>query len=187
MLSSIHPLGERSRNNRWAVTMAAFTLGTVVTAALIGATLGALGSSLDVPTIVVGIAIALAGLLDLMGVGAFGPKRQVNERWIDTYRGVIYGGGFGTQLGSGISTFVVTWGVYAVFFLEFSSGSGVRGAAIGATFGLARALRPLGSGWVDRPSRLTSLHRRLAGLARPMHLANVAILVSVGVVLGLGV
>lgn len=187
MLSSIHPLGERSRNNRWSATIVAFTLGAIAAASSIGAVLGTLGSTLSVPPVVVGIVVGVAGLLDMTGRAALGPERQVNERWIDSYRGIVYGSGFGAQLGAGVATFVVSWGVYAVFFLEFSSGSTLGGAAIGTTFGLSRALLPLASGWVDRPSRLTALHRHLAGLARPMHLATASVLMVVGVAVGIGV
>ncbi len=70
MLSSIHPLGERSRNNRWSVTIAAFTLGAIAVAALIGGVLGYLGSHLDVPKLAVGAIVAVAGLLDLSGINA---------------------------------------------------------------------------------------------------------------------
>lgn len=186
MLSSIHPLGERSRNNRWPVTIGAFTLGALTAAGLIGAVLGFLGSHVDVPSPATAAIVLGAGVLDLLNIAAPGPKRQVNERWIDMFRGVIYGAGFGAQLGAGVATFVVSWGVYAVFFIEFAAGSTVRGAGIGLMFGFARSLLPLASGWVDRPSRLTTVHRRLADLARPMHLVTGAVMVTLGAVLAIG-
>lgn len=180
MLSSIHPLGERSRNNRWAVTMTAFTLGSVLTATAFGAVLGLIGAGLPIwPGLV---AAAIAGALDLAGVKAPGPERQVNERWIDTYRGTVYGFGFGAQLGAGVMTYVVTWGVYAVFIIELTAGSALLGAAIGAAFGVGRTVAPLASGWVDRPSRLTSMHIRLAELARPVHLGAGFVLLVAGVI-----
>jgi sulfite exporter TauE/SafE len=186
MLSSIHPLGERSRKNRWAVTMSAFTIGSVATAAAIGAVLGTAGSFLDLPPWVLLAAVGLAGLLDLIGVAPPGPERQVNERWIDTYRGTVYGLGFGAQLGAGLATFVVSWGVFAVLIAELLSGSAAGGAIIGTAFGLGRAAMPLASGWVDRPSRLTAFHIRLAKLARPVHLASAAIIVGVAALAAIG-
>ncbi len=186
MLSSIHPLGERSRNNRWAVTIAAFTLGSIGTAAAIGAALGAAGSFLQPPTWVLLGIVGLAGILDLAGVAPPGPERQVNERWIDTYRGTVYGFGFGAQLGAGLATYVVSWGVFAVLAAEFLAGSAAGGAIIGAAFGLGRAAMPLASGWVDRPSRLTAFHVRLAGLARPVHLSSAAVLVGVAALAAIG-
>ena len=179
MLSSIHPLGERSRKNTWAVTITAFTLGSVMTAAVIGGALGAVGSLLEAPGWVLLVIVGAAGVLDLMAVNPPGPERQVNERWIDTYRGTVYGFGFGAQLGAGLATFVVSWGVFAVFAAELLSGSARGGAIIGAAFGLGRAAMPLASGWVDRPSRLTAFHVQLAKLARPVHLASALIIIAV--------
>ena len=186
MLSSIHPLGERSRNNRWAVTIAAFTLGSVGTAAAIGAALGAIGWFVELPVWVLLAVVGLAGILDLVGVAPPGPERQVNERWIDTYRGTVYGFGFGAQLGAGLATYVVSWGVFAVFAAEVLSGSATGGAIIGTAFGLGRAAMPLASGWVDRPSRLTAFHIRLANLARPVHLTSAAALVGIAALAAIG-
>lgn len=186
MLSSIHPLGERSRNNRWGVTIAAFTLGSVAAATGIGAALGVIGSFFEPPVWVLLGVVGLAGFLDLLGVAPPGPERQVNERWIDTYRGTVYGFGFGAQLGAGLATFVVSWGVFAVLAAELLSGSVAGGAMIGAAFGLGRAAMPLASGWVDRPSRLTAFHVRLAGLARPVHLSSATVLVGVAALAAIG-
>lgn len=182
MLSSIHPLGERSRNNRWWLTITSFTIGSTATGAAVGAALGWIGTPLpDAPWLFALVAVA-AGALDLAAVKALGPERQVNERWIGTFRGWVYGLGFGAQLGAGVATFVVTWGVYAVFVAEMLSGSALGGAVIGATFGLGRSLAPLASVVVDQPSRLTSFHMALARLARPVHLSSAITIVAVGLI-----
>lgn len=180
MLSSIHPLGERSRNNRWWLTITAFTIGSTATGGAVGATLGWIGTPLPDATWVFALAAVAAGALDLAAVKAPGPERQVNERWIGTFRGWVYGLGFGAQLGAGVVTFVVTWGVYSVFVAEVLSGSALGGAVIGATFGLGRSLAPLASVFVDRPSRLTSFHMALARLARPVHVSSAVAVVAVG-------
>lgn len=180
MLSSIHPLGERSRNNRWWLTITAFTIGSTATGALVGAALGWIGTPLPDALWVLALAAVAAGTLDLAAVKAPGPERQVNERWIGTLRGWVYGLGFGVQLGAGATTFVVTWGVYSVFIAEVLSGSAAGGAVIGATFGLGRSLAPLASVVVDRPSRLTSFHVALARLARPVHLSAAVAIITVG-------
>jgi cytochrome c biogenesis protein CcdA len=174
MLSSIHPLGERARGNRWALTVGAFTVGAASGGALVGGLLGFAGSAMavrdEVALIVIGGMALVAGGLDLLGVRAPGPSRQVNERWIGNLRGTVYGFGFGSQLGAGIATFVVTWGVWVVLVAELLSGSPVSGAIIGAVFGVGRAIAPLAAGWIDRPSRLTRFNGALARLARPVHL-----------------
>jgi cytochrome c biogenesis protein CcdA len=185
MLSSIHPLGERARGNRWALTVGAFTLGATTGGALLGGLLGFAGSTLairdEVALIVIGEMALVAGGLDLLGVRAPGPSRQVNERWIGNLRGTVYGFGFGSQLGAGIATFVVTWGVWVVLAAELLSGSPVSGAIIGAVFGVGRAIAPLAAGWIDRPSRLTVFNGALARLARPVHLVAGAATAILGI------
>ena len=168
MLSSIHPLGERARQNRWVVTVAAMTIGSIGAGATIGLLLGAAGAAIipfagePAGLIIVGAAAVAAGLADLRKVRVPGPERQVNETWIGPYRGWVYGGGFGIQLGAGVATFVVTWGVYATFVAELLAGSAMAGAIIGAVFGGGRALLPLAAGWIDRPSRLAAFHAAMA-------------------------
>ncbi|MEX2425013.1 MAG: hypothetical protein WD990_13640 [Acidimicrobiia bacterium] len=185
MLSSIHPLGERARGNRWSVTIAAFTAGAVLGGAAVGSVLGAIGSTFaprtDVALLVVGCLALIAGGLDLSGVRAPGPSRQVNERWIGNLRGTVYGFGFGVQLGSGISTFIVTWGVWAVLAAELLSGSAVSGAVVGGVFGMTRTVAPLAAGWIDRPSRLTRFHTVLARLAQPVHVGAGIAIVLIGI------
>jgi sulfite exporter TauE/SafE len=171
MLSSIHPLGERARHNRWALTVTAFTAGAVISGTLVGSTLGALGSFAAPPErsgllLATAVAALTAGVLDIIGVKAPGPSRQVNETWIGAFRGWVYGGGFGLELGLGFATYVVTWGVYATFLAAFATASPTLGAVVGASFGLGRSISLWLAGHVDRPSRLTGFNRRLA-LAGP--------------------
>jgi cytochrome c biogenesis protein CcdA len=186
MLSSIHPLGERARNNMWWVTVSAFTAGSLLGGAALGALLGFAGSSFavreDLALMLLGTLAVVAGGLDLLGVKAPGPSRQVNERWIGTLRGTVYGFGFGAQLGAGIATFVVTWGVWVVLVAEFLTGSVWNGALVGAVFGLGRAVAPLAAGLIDRPSRLTSFSAGMARLAQPTHLGAGFVTAALGVV-----
>src|SRR5437588_11810832 len=103
MLASITPLGERGRQSRWAVTVSAFALGATGAAAALGAVLGAAGSLApggeDWRLIAFAGAALVALSLDLAPLRVPGPNRQVNERWLDEYRGWVYGLGFGGQLG----------------------------------------------------------------------------------------
>lgn len=185
MLSSIHPLGERSRNNRWWLTAAAFVVGAVGAASLAGAALGGAGSLLPAGNWRIATAIGvilLAGMADLARIRPPGPRRQVNEDWIGAFRGWVYGGAFGAQLGAGVATYVVTWGVWATALLALLSGGAVPGAVVGTAFGVGRSVFPLAAGWIDRPSRLTSFSRAMAAAAVPMArsvgLALVAIAVA---------
>lgn len=171
MLTSIHPLGERARHNRWGLTVGAFVVAAIGSGAVLGVMLGWAGSLLPGETwrwpVAAGV-VAAAGIADLLRVRPPGPRRQVNEDWIGTYRGWVYGGGFGAQLGVGFATYVVTWGVWAMFALMILVGDPLGGALIGAAFGLGRSVFPLAAGRIDRPSRLTEFSRRMADLAGPV-------------------
>ncbi|HEX2154974.1 MAG TPA: hypothetical protein VHL52_13485 [Acidimicrobiia bacterium] len=171
MLSSIHPLGERARHNRWGLTVTSFVVGATGAGALGGSALGWIGSLLPTGDWRLGLAVSVvlvAGVADLARVTPPGVKRQVNEDWIGAFRGWVYGVGFGIQLGLGIATFVVTWGVYAVFALAVLTGDPLAGAIVGGSFGLGRSAFPLAAGWIDRPSRLTAFNRAMTDAARPV-------------------
>ena len=187
MLSSIHPLGERARNNPWWLTVGAFTLASVTAGSMVGAALGLLGT---VPVsglsdtarlaAIAGIAIA-AGLFDWKRVDPPGPGRQVNEHWIGYYRGWVYGGAFGAQLGLGVLTYIITWGVYATLAAEFIAGSWFGGAIIGAVFGFGRAIAPLTAVWIDRPSRLSAFLGQMSRLGPVMRSYGAVATMGIGV------
>ena len=56
-----------------------------------------------------------------------GPRRQVNERWLDEYRGWVYGLGFGAQLGLGVTTIVTSAATYVALFAALLSGTPAAG------------------------------------------------------------
>jgi sulfite exporter TauE/SafE len=191
MLSSIHPLGERARQNHWALTVTSFTLGAVISGALVGFAFGAIGSvaftlgSSSLLSATAAAAVA-AGVLDIGRVKAVGPARQVNETWIGTFRGWVYGGAFGLELGLGFLTYVVTWGVYATYLAAIFTASPTTGAVVGATFGLGRSLGLWLAALVDRPSRLTAFNRRLAVAGPVVRKISAAMLAVFGTGLILG-
>jgi len=170
MLSSITPLGERSRGNRWWMTVLAYLVGSVLGGAVTGLVLGLLGvplrrAGLTGPTLAVVVAVLAAVAL---GFDALAPrvrlprwKRQVNEDWMAIYRGWVYGFGWGFQLGLGWATIVTAALIYLVFVLALLSGSVAFGLLIGVTFGLARGLVILAAAGVDDPERLVAFHRSL--------------------------
>ena len=92
--------------------------------------------------------------------------RQVNERWLDEYRGWVYGLGYGFQLGLGVVTIVTSAATYLTFVAAFLCHSVLGGLAIGLTFGLVRALPVLLTAPVRTPAALRGLLRRNARWAK---------------------
>jgi sulfite exporter TauE/SafE len=173
MLSSIHPLGERARSNRWWLTVSAFVLGATAGGAALGAAAGAVGRlagsagwSDGARAAVVAVAAAGALLADV-SPRRFSPvHRQVDERWLHSYRGWVYGVGYGAQLGVGLVTIVVTATLYLVVVLAALTGSIAAGAVVGATFGAVRGATLLAGRRLTSPDQLRRFHRRL-DRARP--------------------
>ena len=91
-------------------------------------------------------------------------KRQVNEDWMTTFRGWVYGVGFGAQLGLGFITLVACAAIYATFAIELLSGSVFAGVVIGATFGATKAASLLPAGRARDRESIVALHRRLLRL-----------------------
>ncbi len=183
MLASIHPLGERARQSRWSLTVAAHVTGAAAGGVAIGAVAGTVGWALHQVAPWDGTAAALAAAgLGLAGA-AFdlapalrlpSPRRQVNEDWLTRYRGWAYGLGFGFQLGLGVATIVTTGLVYVVVTLAALTASPAVGALVGLVFGAARGATVLLPARVERPEQLRRLHRRLARAAPAMRGAAVA-------------
>ncbi|MDH4117632.1 MAG: hypothetical protein OEX04_12245 [Acidimicrobiia bacterium] len=181
MLSSIHPLGERARSNRWATTITAFALGSLVGGLALTAVASQVGVLVGfrVASPWVLIPLAVAAIADLIGIPVTSPHRQVNERWIGTYRGWVYGFGFGIQLGIGFATYVVTWTLPGLVATLVLAGQPGLGLAAGVAFGLGRAVPLVAAGWIDRPERLNRFHMKVADLGRIARFVNAAAVVVV--------
>jgi hypothetical protein len=177
MLASITPLGERGRHSTWGVTVTAFLLAATVAAAGAGAALGALGSV--VPPVhsrlsVLLVAIAVAIVLDGLPRTVPGPRRQVDERWLDRYRGWVYGAGYGAQLGVGVTTIVASAATYVALLAAFLTASAPAGALAVGCFGAVRGLTPLAATGVRSQRRLLEFHRALARWRAPARWSVVA-------------
>jgi hypothetical protein len=179
MLASIHPLGERGRQQRYGVTVAAFVAASATAGAAFGALLGALGA-FAAPARPWWLLAAVAAA----GAPLPGPHRQVNEDWLVRYRGWVYGAGFGAQLGLGVTTIVPSGITWLVLACAFASGSVAGGAVVGAAFGVVRALPILLSARVHDPATLRTLLRRVDAL-RPVA-ARAAAAVHLVAAAGLG-
>jgi hypothetical protein len=167
MLASITPLGERSRGFSWPLTATAFAVGAVIAGTLAGALAGAVGSLAPGGTwrSAVAVAVLLIALcFDATTLGRRLPttRRQVNEDWMSRFRGWVYGGAYGVQLGVGLATVVTSAAIYAAGVGAALCGSPASGAVVGAAFGLTRALSLLPARRARDPSGLIDLHRRIA-------------------------
>ncbi len=180
MLGSITPLGERSRGRRWGVTVTAFALAAVAAGGAAGALLGEAGGRAGLAagtrTGLLAVAVAAAIAVDAVpNLHPPGPRRQVNEEWLQRYRGWVYGAGFGAQLGLGVATIVTTAAVYATIAAAVLAGTAAGGAAVGAVFGAARAATLLATAGVREPHALATLDRRVRSWERPTRLGAFAI------------
>jgi hypothetical protein len=186
MLASITPLGERGRQATWGVTVAAFLGGALAAGAGAGALAGAFGSvvlpgTLDTRVRLAALAAAalVAIALDAGPQRVPGPRRQVNERWLDEFRGWVYGLGFGAQLGLGITTVVSSAATYVALTVAFLTAGSGRGAIVVGSYGLVRGLTPLAAARVRTPQQLIALHRRLARWQRPIGRVGLATLTAI--------
>ncbi len=166
MLTSISPLGERARGNRWSLTVLWLVLGATGGGAAVGAALGAIGQAgaavLDSSTrlFVLAGACAAAAAWDLSGRRLPG-RRQVNEDWLVAYRSWVYGAGFGLQLGAAVATVVNTALVPLFMLAALLAGEVTAGLVIGAAFGAARGVSLVLGRRVRTLDDLRRLHRRL--------------------------
>lgn len=188
MLASITPLGQRGRGASWRRTVAAYFVASVVGGALVGVLLGFLGDLAwraappAYALLAVGVAALGIATLDLTG-RVTGPRRQVDENWLTQYRDWVVGLGYGFQLGVGGLTIITSATVYLTWLLELLTARPVAGAAVGAVFGLARALPLLTTRGVVDPDSLRAAHRRWQAAALPVRRAAAATAAAVGVTL----
>jgi len=186
MLSSIHPLGERAKGNRYGVTLAAYLLGSLAGGVALGAALGSVGyllRELVDPTLA---AVTLGAVCVAAFVADRGRwrrripswHRQVNEDWLSEFRGWVYGAGFGFQLGLGVVTIIPSAIFYAVMAAALLVGSVPAAIVIGAAFGLARGLVLLTARRIVDTQSLLAYHRRFQHRGPLAHTATSATLLT---------
>jgi len=192
MLTSITPLGERGRGQRWPVTAVALTLGHLVGGAGLGVVFAAGATVVAVAadpspatvSVVVAAVAVVAASADVRGVRLPG-RRQVDETWLTSYRGWVYGVGFGVQLGLGFVTVVNTalFGAMTVAAVLLGPSTAF---VLGVAYGAGRALMALLSARVRSVEQLKRLHRRLDRLEEPVGHWALGVVVAAGSVAVLG-
>jgi hypothetical protein len=132
--------------------------------------------------------IAVAFGLDVSSVRPPGPRRQVNEDWLGTYRDWVIGFGFGAQLGAGVSTYVMVWATWALLISALFVGLPGAGA-MGVMFGAGRAVLLLRTRHVETS---VDLNRSMSSFAtfepRARMITNVGytVVLAIGAGFGLG-
>ncbi|GAB2480331.1 hypothetical protein [Jatrophihabitans fulvus] len=176
MLSSLNPVAERGRGNRFWLTAGWYVAGAVTGGLLLGAGLAlaafGFGRASAPPSVVWTLVLACAAvavLSDTRVVGRSLPvhPRQVDERWLTTYRRWIYAGGYGVQIGAGFATYIMTAAVYLTAALAVLTGSPAQALLVAGVFGAVRGLAIVVAGWARTPDRLRALVSRVDGWAVP--------------------
>ncbi|MBV9953492.1 MAG: hypothetical protein JO291_16175 [Acidimicrobiia bacterium] len=194
VLSTVTPMAERGRGHRFWVTALWFVAGAL----LGGATLGAVaavgaaafgGLSTDAALVIGGAAALIGAVVDtgLLGVRPPFFKRQLDDAWLDRYRGWVYGLGFGWQIGVGFATYIMTTAVPVTLALAALSGRPAFAFGVGLLFGFVRGSAIVVSAPATSTAALAAIHRRFAALEAPVRQATVVALTAVGAVaLGAG-
>jgi hypothetical protein len=191
MLGSISPVGETSRNQRWWLTASAYAVASTAGGAVAGTVSGGLGVALARvapvgPTarqVLLGVMLVTAAVLDAGARGLLPTwHRQVDERWLATYRGWVYGAGFGAQLGLGVVTIVVSAATYAMLGAAVLTASWRAGLLIGVVFGAARSVPVLLLAPVRSTELLYAVTRRIVRSETRMHVLTVVGLGALAVV-----
>ncbi len=186
MLTSITPLGERGRGQRWWLTASWLTVGHLLGGLVLGLGLAGLGVALhaavgDLGTVaevrVIAAAMLAAALFDLAG-GRLPGRRQVDERWLGTYRGWVYGVGFGFQLGLGFVT-VVNTALFVAFVVGGALVGGPAAIGLGVVYGAVRALLAIANARVRSVEQLKRLHRRLDRAASGVRIGGASLVAAV--------
>jgi hypothetical protein len=167
MLSTITPLGEAARGNRFRTTAAWFIAGATLGGAVLGLGAALLALMIGLAGIEASTALGVGAVLAMLAAAAdahvFGlrvpyHRRQVNEYWLDDYRSWVYGAGFGFQIGLGVATYIMTSAVVLLVALGALTGEPLAALAIGTLFGLVRGLGVLPGARLTTPAALAAFH-----------------------------
>jgi hypothetical protein len=190
MLSQLTPLGEAGRGQKYPRTAAWFVAGAIaggctlgVVMALGAVVVGAFGLELHTVLALTAIGALAAAAVDADVFGFAPPwlQRQVNEAWLSQLRPWVYAGGFGWQIGAGVTTYVMTAAVPLLIVVGALGGSPALAFVLGALFGLVRGLAVLLGAGIRTPDALYAAHRRFDAWTRPVRDAVIVVLLVVAV------
>jgi hypothetical protein len=193
-LSMVETIGPTGHTGGRRTTLAA--LASFVPGAMLGgvATFGALalagdlvfGAGGQVAYLIAGGIALLAALAEARGLRIVPQiRRQVPEHWRRVMPLPLAAFGYGILLGLGFTTFVLSFGVWALAGISFALGDPVAGVAIGLSFGAGRALPVLVVAPIcDRPLgvRVTELMTQSPAIYRGFRLGDALALAVVAAV-----
>ncbi|MGQ0848816.1 MAG: hypothetical protein ACT4OP_06810 [Actinomycetota bacterium] len=191
MLSTITPLSESGRGRQFHRPAVWYVIGSVLGGATLGGVVAILTSLLSGWAVTESMALAvvtgaslIAAISDgrVLGAALPGHQRQVNERWLDTYRPWVYGVGFGWQIGVGLGTYIITSGVYLMIVMGLLTFKPMAALGLGVGFGLVRGLMIYLSAGLTTPERLLTFHASFEGWREVVRQSMIGIEVLTAVV-----
>jgi hypothetical protein len=192
MIETIGPVGHTGGRSTTAAACVTFTIGAVAGAlftfgllAWVGELTHGAGGDLAYAA---AAALALGAAIAELRATPIMPqvRRQLPEHWRRAMPMPVAAALYGILLGLGFTTFVLTFGVFALAGIVFAVGDPAVGLAVGLAFGVGRALPiALTAPIADRPAgiRVTELMAGRPGLYRGFRLGDGVALLAAAVAL----
>jgi hypothetical protein len=146
MIETIGPVGHTGGRATTASACVTFTIGAVTGGVVTFGVLSTVGALVhgadDRIAYGLGAVIALAAALAELRGTSIAPqlRRQLPEHWRRAMPMQLAAGLYGALLGLGFTTFVLTFGVFALAAIVLAVGEPAVGVAVGIAFGIGRAL-----------------------------------------------
>lgn len=190
MVETITPVVHGGSRTRWIASLVLHVTGSTLSAAALGAALGAAGLALGAPwgmaSVLLVAAVAALYLARELGVAVPIPemRRQVPEWWRTFFPPPLASFLYGVGLGPGFFTYLTHGTFVVVGVTAVATGDPLRGALLAGAFGLARGLAPIVAVDVRTPAAGAALVERLARSASKARwrIANGIVLATVVVV-----
>ncbi len=192
MIETLGPTGHAGGRRTTLAACVTFSVGAlaggVVTFGLLSLAGSLVHGADDRVAYIVAAAIAVGAAVAEARGARIAPqvRRQLPEHWRRVLPMPLAGGLYGILLGLGFTTFVLTFGVFALAGIAFAVGDAPTGTAVGLAFGLGRAVPiALAAPIADRPAgiRVTELMADRPALYRGIRLGDSAALALVAAVL----
>jgi hypothetical protein len=184
MLSTITPIAERARSHRYwrsaawflaGATLGGATLGTVMACGVLLSRAASVAPAARIGVAATATAFCLAADARLFGLRLPERPRQVDATWVTRFRPWAYAGGFGWQLGTGVTTYVMTNATYALILVGMVALPPATALEVGVVYGVCRGATILVGAPATSPGRLQALHRWLATSDRASVAATMAV------------